>query len=148
MRSLVLTAALALIAPLASAADMSPAPAIQATEPLAKARKLIAAKDWTGAIKALQAVPREGDADWHNLLGYSLRRQATPDLANAERHYLEALRIAPDHKGANEYLGQLYVMKGDLAAARQRLGVLEKLCPSGCEERSDLQAAIDKAPAK
>ncbi|HEY8877560.1 MAG TPA: tetratricopeptide repeat protein [Roseateles sp.] len=142
MRRLVLTALL--LASTAWAADMMPPPEIKpaAADPLATPRRLIAARDWAGALAALRAQPQAGSADWHNLMGYTLRKQATPQLAEAEAQYLEALRIAPGHRGANEYLGELYVMKGDLPKARERLAVLEKLCPAGCEEREDLQKAI------
>lgn len=142
MRRLVLTALL--LAGSAGAADMSPPPEIKpaTADPLATPRRLIAAKDWVGALAALRAQPQAASADWHNLMGYTLRKQATPQLAESEAEYLQALRIDPNHRGANEYLGELYVMKGDLAKARERLAVLEKLCPSGCEEREDLRKAI------
>ena len=145
MRHLVLTACL--LAGPAWAADMSPPPEIRpaAADPLATPRRLIAAKDWAGALAALRAQPQAGSADWHNLMGYTLRKQAPPQFAEAESQYLQALRIAPGHLGANEYLGELYVMKGELAKARERLAVLEKLCPAGCEQREDLQRAIAAA---
>jgi cytochrome c-type biogenesis protein CcmH/NrfG len=78
-------------------------------------------------------------------MGYTLRKQASPQFAEAEAQYLQALRIDPHHRGANEYLGELYVMKGELPKARERLAVLEKLCPTGCEQREDLQRAIAAA---
>jgi len=142
MRSLVLTALL--LTSSAWAADMMPPPEIKpaAADPLAAPRRLIAAKDWTGALAALRAAPQAASADWHNLMGYTLRKQAKPQFAEAESEYLQALRIDPNHRGANEYLGELYVMKGELPKARERLAVLEKLCPGGCEEREDLQRAI------
>lgn len=142
MRRLVLS--VLLLAGTAWAADMMPPPEIKpaAADPLAAPRRLIAAKDWTGALAALRAQPQAGNADWHNLMGYTLRKQAPPQLAESEAEYLQALRIDPNHRGANEYLGELYVMKGELAKARERLAVLERLCPSGCEQREDLQKAI------
>lgn len=134
-----------LLAASAVAADMSPPADSKAVDPLATPRRLIAAKDWAGALAALRAQPHAGNADWHNLLGYTLRKQKVPQLAEAEAEYLQALRIAPDHRGANEYLGELYVIKGDLPRARERLAVLERLCPAGCEEREDLQRSIAAA---
>lgn len=136
-----------LLATAAGAADMSPPPEIKpaAADPLATPRRLIYGHDWAGALTALRAQPQPASADWNNLMGYTLRKQPTPDLAKAESHYLEALRIDPQHRGANEYLGQLYVMKGELPKARERLAVLEKVCPSGCEQREDLQKAIAAA---
>lgn len=148
MRHLVLTALL--LAGSAWAADMSPPPEIKpaANDPLAAPRRLIAAKDWTGALAALRAQPRAASADWNNLMGYTLRKQAGPDLAQAEAHYLEALRLDPSHRGANEYLGELYLMKGDAASAEKRLAALVQICPEGCEEREDLARAIHAFHAK
>jgi len=145
MRRFVLTALL--LASSAWAADMSPAPEIKpaAADPLATPRRLIAAKDWAGALAALRTEPQAGNADWHNLMGYTLRKQATPQFTEAEAQYLQALRIDPNHRGANEYLGELYVMKGELPKAHERLAVLEKLCPAGCEQRERLQRAIAAA---
>lgn len=140
-----------LLASPAWAADMSPPPALgqsATADALAAPRRLIAAKDWAGALGALRAQPQAGSADWHNLMGYSLRKQARPDLAAAESHYLEALRLDPGHRGANEYLGELYLMKGDVASAEKRLAVLAQLCPAGCEEREDLARAISAHPVK
>ncbi len=149
MRLLALTALLLSTSP-TWAADMSPPPEISsaATDTLAAPRRLIAAKDWAGALAALRAQPQAASADWNNLMGYTLRKQAAPDLAQAESHYLEALRIAPGHRGANEYLGELYLMKGDVASAEKRLAVLAQLCPAGCEEREDLARAITAFKAK
>jgi Flp pilus assembly protein TadD len=142
MRLLALTALL--LTGSAWAADMSPPPDTQAAavDALATPRRLIAAKDWSGALAALRAQPQAASADWNNLMGYTLRKQATPDLARAETYYLEALRLNPGHRGANEYLGELYLMKGDVASAEQRLAVLAQLCPGGCEEREDLARSV------
>jgi tetratricopeptide (TPR) repeat protein len=79
-----------------------------------------------------------GTTSW----AYSLRKQATPDLDGAERFYNEALRIDPRHRGALEYSGELYLMKGDLARAEQRLAALDKAYTFGCEEYTDLKNAV------
>jgi len=60
----------------------------------------------------------------------------------AERYYDEALRIEPQHRGALEYSGELYLQTGNLAKAEQRLAALDKACRFGCEEYSDLKKAI------
>ena len=60
--------------------------------------------------------------------------------------YLKALKINPKHKGAHEYLGELYVETGQLAKAREMLADLEKLCGNtSCEEYEDLEKAINAA---
>lgn len=111
-------------------------------DPLNEARAHIAAQRWVAAIDSLKRVDARDSADWHNLMGYSYRKARRPDLAAAERHYDEALRIDPTHRGALEYSGELYLMKGDLARAEQRLATLDRVCTFSCAEYRDLKKAV------
>ena len=133
-------AALALSINLAFAADTEPAPA--GADKLAPARAQIAANQWRLAIDELKKVNDTGSADWNNLMGYSHRKAKVPDYAAAERYYDEALRIDPSHRGALEYSGELFLMKGDLARAEQRLAALDKACRLPCAEYTELKNAI------
>lgn len=127
----------------ARAADTTPA----APDPLSPARDRIAQNDWTGALAALRQAEDAGSADWHNLMGYALRKSRTPDLAAAERHYAAALKIDPSHRGALEYSGELFLMTGRLALAEQRLAALDKACFLPCDEYTDLKKAVAKYKA-
>lgn len=127
------------------AADTGPTTA--APDLLATARAQIAAKKWPAALEELRKVNDTASADWNNLMGYSLRKSNPPDLVAAEKYYNEALRLSPQHRGALEYSGELYLMKGDLAQAEQRLAVLDKACRFGCEEYTDLKKAIERYKA-
>jgi Flp pilus assembly protein TadD len=131
----------------AMAADTTTAPTGAGPDKLAEARTLIKAKKWSEAVAELQRVSDPTSADWNNLMGYSVRRGSSPDLDASERFYNEALRINPNHRGALEYSGQLYLMKGDLASAEKRLAVLDKACTFGCEEYTDLKKAIERFKA-
>ncbi len=142
-RLLALTA-LALFTHAAIAADASSAPT---TDRLTPARAQIAAKQWASAVEELRRVNDTGSADWNNLMGYSLRKGKSPDLAGAERHYSDALRIDPKHLGALEYSGELYLMKGELATAEQRLATLGAACQSNCAEYRELKKAIERYKA-
>lgn len=122
------------------AADTTPSAA--PVDSLSEARQLIAARNWGAAIQELRRVNEARSADWNNLMGYSLRKTSPPDLEGAERHYTEALRIDPQHRGALEYSGELYLMKGDLARAEQRLAALDKACFLPCDEFTDLKKAV------
>ena len=130
----------------ALAADTTPAPAA-APDKLSEARALIKAKKWSEAVAELRRVNDPASADWNNLMGYSIRRGSSPDLDASERYYNEALRINPNHRGALEYSGQLYLMKGDLTSAEKRLAVLDKACTFGCDEYTDLKKAIERYKA-
>lgn len=129
----------------ALAADTPPTTA--EPDKLAEARTLVKAKKWAEAVAELKRVNDPASADWNNLMGFSIRRGTTPDLDASERFYNEALRINPTHRGALEYSGQLYLMKGDLATAEKRLAVLDKACTFGCVEYTDLKKAIERFKA-
>jgi Flp pilus assembly protein TadD len=138
---LLTTSALLLAMSHSFAADTQPSPA-PAPDKLADVRMQIAAKNWPAAIDELKRLNDTGNADWNNLMGYSLRKGPAPDFAGAEKFYNEALRINPRHRGALEYSGELYLQTGDLAKAEQRLATLDKACTFGCEEFSELKKAI------
>ena len=112
---------------------------------LTSVRAKIKAKDWKAAIGELtRMLDTNRYADVYNLLGFSLRK--TRDYDNALYHYRKALELDPNHKGAQEYLGELYVETGQMDKAKAMLASLQKLCPSGCEEREDLEKAIAAGP--
>jgi tetratricopeptide (TPR) repeat protein len=80
------------------------------------------------------------DADILNYLGYTKRM--TGDYPASLDYYKRALASKPDHKGAHEYLGELYLQMNDLASAQHELDTLANLCPDGCDERDTLQQKI------
>jgi Tfp pilus assembly protein PilF len=90
--------------------------------------------------KALAEDP--GDADLLNLLAFSHRKSMHFDLAL--KYYQMALKIDPEHRGANEYLGELYLQMDRLDLALERLEVLDKDCFFGCEEFDELEDAIEE----
>jgi len=95
----------------------------------------------------LKRVDDRGSADWNNLMGYTLRKSANPDLTASERYYDTALRIDPHHRNALEYSGELYLMKGDLTKAQERLALLAAECRMGCEQLADLKESISRFQA-
>ena len=125
------------------AADNEPV----AADKLAPARAQIAAAQWSGAIEELKKVNDSGNADWNNLMGYSLRKADATNIPEAEKYYNEALRIEPKHRGALEYSGELYLMTGNLPMAEQRLAALDKACFLPCEEHTDLKRAVARYKA-
>ena len=108
---------------------------------LASVRAKIKAKDYKAALAELTPMlATHQHADVYNLMGFSLRK--TGDYKQAYTFYRKALDFDPEHKGALEYLGELYVETGEIEKARQNVALLQRLCPSGCEELSDLEQAI------
>ncbi len=110
---------------------------------LASAWEKIELNNYRGAILLLQDVlaVESDNADALNLLGYSHRKLGNKDKALG--YYTQALEIDPKHKGANEYLGELYLEMKDVAKAEERLAVLGSACAMKCEEYAELKAAID-----
>ena len=128
------------------AADTAPS-RTTAPDKLSSVRAHIAEKRWQAAVDELKALNDTGSADWNNLMGFSLRKAKTPDLAGSEKFYNDALRIDPQHRGTLEYSGELYLMKGELPKAEQRLAALGVACNKSCSEFSDLQRAIERYKA-
>lgn len=111
------------------------------TPDLAAARAKIKSKDFKGAIAELTPLLENVQhADIYNLLGFSFRKSG--DLTKAATYYAKALDFDADHKSALEYQGEMFVEMGQIDKARANLARLVKLCPTGCEEREDLEKAI------
>ena len=111
---------------------------------LTSVRAKLKAKDYKGALAELTPMLAiYQHADVYNLMGFSLRK--TGDYKQAYTFYRKALDFDPEHKGALEYLGELYVETGQIDKAKENVVLLKKLCPSGCEELADLEKAIADA---
>jgi tetratricopeptide (TPR) repeat protein len=113
---------------------------------LTSVRAKLAKKDYAAALTELRDLAEDiQQADVYNLLGFALRK--TGDFKTSLTYYTKALEMQPDHKAAREYLGELYVETGNIEKAKEQLAALAKLCPGGCEEREDLQKAINAKSA-
>ncbi|HET9650992.1 MAG TPA: tetratricopeptide repeat protein [Usitatibacter sp.] len=139
--------AIALLAP-AAAARADPVetdPDLAASdEDYAAGRKALQARDWPTAVARLsKAEVRNPDhADLHNDLGFAYRNLKQYDAAF--RHYKRALQIDPRHRSAHEYIGEAYLMVGDVKSAETHLAALRGICLLGCEELKDLEGAFAK----
>ena len=111
------------------------------------AKQAIKDGDYDVAIDKLTQLHEEdpNDADVLNLLGYGYRKSGNVDQSRG--YYLQALAIEPKHRGANEYLGELYLETEQLDKAQERLAVLDKACWLGCEEYTELKESIEKYKA-
>ena len=89
--------------------------------------------------KLLKAYDKDKkNPDVLNYLGFTLRKAG--NFEEAEKFYLEGLDINPNHKGINEYLGELYVKTNRIELAKERLEVLNG-CK--CEEFDELKELIE-----
>ena len=148
IRPLVLAALLVPGASFAAADTNSSGAAVDPV--LERAAQASERNDWAGAQAILKdAVARNpGNAEYHNMYAYNLRKGPNPDMSLVFKHYNEALRIEPKHKGANEYLGEAYLMVNNLPKAKEQLGALDKICFLPCKEYSDLKKSIADYEAK
>jgi len=99
-----------------------------------------AKKRYERALKLLIKSNKEkpNQADTLNYLGFTTRKLG--NYKEGEKYYLLGLKIEPNHRGINEYLGELYVVTNRIELAKQRLDVL-KNC--NCEEYEELKDIID-----
>jgi tetratricopeptide (TPR) repeat protein len=111
---------------------------------LSAARDAAARQDFTNAAALMReaVATAPANADYHNLYAYAVRKGPNPDMDLVFRHYQEALRLEPKHRGAHEYIGEAYLMVGNVAKAKEHLARLDQLCFFGCAEYTDLKKAV------
>ncbi len=113
-----------------------------------RAIKYLDKHDYAKANKALKAYTKSepDDADGWNLYAYANRKMNK--FEKAEMYYEKALNIDPDHKGALEYQGELYMQTNRLDLAQENLIKLVKLCPDSCYELQKLEEYISSTAKK
>ena len=106
------------------------------------AKTALSKEDYSAALGALAIVIADepNNADAWNLTGFSHRKSG--NYGQSKIAYEKALTIDPKHKGALEYMGELYLTLGDLPKAEELLRRLKNACSFFCEERDDLKKAI------
>ncbi len=109
----------------------------------AQAQAAITQQDFQGAVSHLNnvLVSQPNNPDVLNLMGFSKRKLG--DQTGAMEYYDKALSLQPNHIGANEYLGELYLEMKLPAKAQERLDVLQQAC-GNCEEYGELKEKIEK----
>ncbi len=139
----VFAAAIAGFAPIAAADPYEADPDLaNRDDDYAAGKQAVDRKDWSEAARRFKlAELRNPDhADLQNILGFSYRNLKQYDLAF--KHYGRAIEIDPRHRGAHEYIGETYLLTGNLAGARKHLAALKDICLLPCDELKDLERAI------
>ena len=85
----------------------------------------------------------KNNPDIFNYLGFTSRKSG--NFSEAEDYYLKGLNIDPQHKGINEYLGELYVQTNRIDKAKERLEVLRGC---NCDEFGELELIIKTRGSK
>jgi len=94
------------------------------------------------AIDKVEAMVKDDpdNADLFNYLAYSQRKLGKLD--SAAQNYERALMINPEHIGALEYQGELFLLTGKSDMARENLARLEQICGTDCPEYKELAGKI------
>jgi tetratricopeptide (TPR) repeat protein len=106
---------------------------------------LAKAKRYDEALEVLDLMKNPNTAQALNYRGYATRHLGKLD--EGIQFYLRSVKLDPHYAQVREYLGEAYVIKGDLASARYQLRKIKAICGnSECEEYEDLEKAIAGHP--
>jgi len=113
-----------------------------------RAEKYINEKKYKKSLKLLKALTKRKDlnglrSDIYNLLSCTYRKIQNRNLDKSFATYMMALEINPKHIGTHEYLGELYLMLGELEKSKIMLNKLGLLAGIESEEYFDLKSLID-----
>ena len=75
-----------------------------------------------------------------NYRGYATRKQGRLDEGIG--YYLKSVALDPQYTRVREYLGEAYLLKGDMTGAKAQLQAIKQICGSVCEEYQHLAVAI------
>jgi tetratricopeptide (TPR) repeat protein len=76
-----------------------------------------------------------------NYRGYLTRRMGRVDEGIG--YYLKSVALDPHYAQVREYLGEAYLIKGDMPRAEEQLHAIKKICGTTCEEYRDLLVAMN-----
>jgi tetratricopeptide (TPR) repeat protein len=80
-----------------------------------------------------------------NYRGYATRKLGRLDEGIG--YYLRSVALDPHYAQVREYLGEAYVLKGDMASAHAQLAAIETICGTGCDAYEHLAEAITEGPS-
>jgi tetratricopeptide (TPR) repeat protein len=75
-----------------------------------------------------------------NYRGYATRKLGRIDEGIS--YYLKSVALDPHYAQVREYLGEAYLVKGDMVRAKAELQAIKQICGSVCEEYEHLAVAI------
>ncbi|MGY2342047.1 tetratricopeptide repeat protein [Pseudomonas sp. SDO5532_S415] len=94
------------------------------------------------ALALLDTLKEPRTAKALNYRGYATRKLGRTDEGIG--FYLQSVKLDPHYAKVREYLGEAYVIKGQLDLAREQLQTIKSICGNTtCEEYQDLAEAIN-----
>ncbi|MGO4437729.1 tetratricopeptide repeat protein [Rhizobium sp. RAF56] len=97
------------------------------------------------ALDMLDTMTNQNTAEAWNYRGYATRKLGRTDEGIS--YYLKSVDMDPKYARVREYLGEAYVIKGQIDLAKEQLNTIKSLCGTTCEEYRDLNEAIEN-PSK
>jgi tetratricopeptide (TPR) repeat protein len=104
------------------------------------AEALIKAHRYREVLAVLDLMQNPNTAVALNYRGYATRHMGRVDEGIV--YYLKSITLDPHYAQVREYLGEAYLIKGDLPNAQAQLRAIKGICGTTCEAYQDLQVAI------
>ncbi|HEY1300753.1 MAG TPA: hypothetical protein VGF07_09665 [Stellaceae bacterium] len=92
------------------------------------------------ALSVLDLMQNPNTAVALNYRGYATRKLGRVDEGIG--YYLKSVKLDPHYAKVREYLGEAYLVKGDMAAAKAQLRAIKGICGTTCEAYEHLAVAI------
>jgi tetratricopeptide (TPR) repeat protein len=92
------------------------------------------------ALQVLDTLKDPNTAEALNYRGYATRKMGKTDEGIG--YYLKSVQLDPKYAKVREYLGEAYVIKGQINLATDQLNTIKSICGTTCEEYQDLHEAI------
>ena len=101
---------------------------------------LAKAERYDEALDVLNLLQNRNTPEALNYRGYATRKLGRVDEGIG--YYRKSVALNPRYAQVREYLGEAYVIKGDMARAKAQLRAIKRICGTECEEYEDLAKAI------
>jgi tetratricopeptide (TPR) repeat protein len=92
------------------------------------------------ALTTLDLLRNPNTAEALNYRGYATRKLGRVDEGIG--YYQRSVALDPRYAQVREYLGEAYVVKGDIASAKAQLQVIKGICGTDCAQYKHLADAI------
>jgi tetratricopeptide (TPR) repeat protein len=95
---------------------------------------------YTEALAVLDMLEHPNTPVALNYRGYATRKLGRIDEGIG--YYLKSIALDPYYAQVREYLGEAYLIKGDVAGANAQLAAIKQICGTTCEEYEHLAVVI------
>jgi tetratricopeptide (TPR) repeat protein len=92
------------------------------------------------ALDILNQLRNKNTPEALNYRGYATRKLGRVDEGIG--YYRKSVALDPNYAQVREYLGEAYVIKGEIGQAEAQLRVIKTICGTGCEAYAHLAKAI------